>query len=94
MTDPTHALSFGVAAADYDRFTPTEWAEFTHSTPLTRDELLGLVRTRSHYLTATPDRQAEVDREVRQLLDTHPDLTGQATINLPYRTLTARTHRT
>ncbi|PZG05058.1 class I SAM-dependent methyltransferase, partial [Micromonospora craterilacus] len=53
-----------------DGFTSPEWAEFAHTTPLSRDDLLGLVRTRSHYLTATPARQAEVDREVRQLLDT------------------------
>ncbi len=77
-----------------DAFTPPEWSEFAHTTPLTRDDLLGLVRTRSHYLTATPERQAEVDHEVRQFLDTHPALLGQETLNLPYRTLVARTHRT
>ena len=77
-----------------DAFTPPEWSEFAHTTPLTPDDLLGLVRTRSHYLTATPERQAEVDREVRQFLDTHPALLGQETLNLPYRTLVARTHRT
>ncbi|WFE46083.1 class I SAM-dependent methyltransferase [Verrucosispora sp. WMMD1129] len=77
-----------------DSFTSPEWAEFTHTTTLTPDELLGLVRTRSHYLTAAPDRQAEVDHQVRTLLQTHPDLAGQETITLPYTTLVARARRT
>ncbi|GIJ34097.1 class I SAM-dependent methyltransferase [Micromonospora sediminimaris] len=77
-----------------DSFTSPEWAEFTHTTTLTPDELLGLVRTRSHYLTAAPDRRAEVDREVRTLLRTHPDLAGQETVTLPYTTLVARARKT
>ncbi|MEU5548281.1 class I SAM-dependent methyltransferase [Micromonospora sp. NPDC047793] len=76
-----------------DAFGPPEWAEFPHTTTLTRDDLLGLVRTRSHYLTAAPARQAEVDHRVRHLLDTHPALTARGLITLPYRTLTARTHK-
>ncbi|WP_431727929.1 class I SAM-dependent methyltransferase [Verrucosispora sp. TAA-831] len=76
-----------------DAFAPPEWAEFPHTTTLTRDELLGLVRTRSHYLTATPTRRAEVDHQVRHLLDTHPALSAQDPITVPYRTLTARTPR-
>ncbi|MFF0722193.1 class I SAM-dependent methyltransferase [Micromonospora sp. NPDC003816] len=76
-----------------DAFGPPEWAEFPHTTTLTRDDLRGLVRTRSHYLTATPARQAEVDRQVRHLLDTHPALTTRGPMTLPYRTLTARTHK-
>ncbi|BCJ59861.1 class I SAM-dependent methyltransferase [Micromonospora endophytica] len=77
-----------------DAFGPLEWAEFTHTTELTRDDLRGLIRTRSHYLTATPQRRADVDREVHELLDTHPDLAGQETVKLPYRTLVARARRT
>ncbi|MBQ1050959.1 methyltransferase domain-containing protein [Micromonospora sp. C51] len=77
-----------------DSFTSPEWAEFTHTTTLTPDELLGLVRTRSHYLTATPARRAEVDRQVRTLLQTHPDLATRETITLPYTTLVARARRT
>jgi SAM-dependent methyltransferase len=77
-----------------DSFTSPEWAEFTHTTTLTPDELLGLVRTRSHYLTATPARRADVDHQVRTLLHTHPDLATQETITLPYTTLVARARRT
>ncbi|MEV2241857.1 class I SAM-dependent methyltransferase [Micromonospora sp. NPDC049891] len=77
-----------------DSFTAPEWAELTHTTTLTPDELLGLVRTRSHYLTATPERRAEVDREVHALLQTHPDLADQETLTLPYTTLVARARKT
>ncbi|MFI7576225.1 class I SAM-dependent methyltransferase [Micromonospora sp. NPDC049497] len=74
-------------------FGPPEWAEFAHTTTLTRDELLGMVRTRSHHLTATPERRAEVDRKLRDLLDTHPDLAGRDTLVLPYRTVAFRARR-
>ncbi|GAB3856261.1 class I SAM-dependent methyltransferase [Micromonospora andamanensis] len=77
-----------------DSFIRPQWAEFAHTTTLTPDELLGLVRTRSHYLTAAPDRQAEVDHQVRTLLQTHPDLATRDTITLPYTTLVARAQRT
>ncbi|NJP34050.1 class I SAM-dependent methyltransferase [Micromonospora thermarum] len=71
-------------------FSEPEWAEFPHATTLTPDELLGMVRTRSHYLVADRERRARVDRELRDLLDTHPDLTGRTAIDLPYRTLAIR----
>ncbi|GIJ07389.1 class I SAM-dependent methyltransferase [Micromonospora andamanensis] len=77
-----------------DSFTRPQWAEFSHTTTLTPDELLGLVRTRSHYLTAAPARRAEVDDQVRTLLQTHPDLATRDTITLPYTTLVARTQKT
>ncbi|MET7966875.1 class I SAM-dependent methyltransferase [Micromonospora sp. NPDC005305] len=75
------------------RFAAPGWAEFDHATTLTPDELLGMVRTRSHYLTAGPERRREVDAELRDLLAGHPDLAGRDTINLPYRTLVARARR-
>ncbi|MGN9778517.1 class I SAM-dependent methyltransferase [Micromonospora sp. H33] len=71
-------------------FTEPEWAEFPHVTTLTPDELLGMVRTRSHYLVADREQRARVDRELRHLLDTDPDLAGRETIELPYRTLAIR----
>nr|QZS07500.1 hypothetical protein [Micromonospora endolithica] len=75
------------------RFAAPEWAVFDHATTMTPDELLGMVRTRSHYLTAGPDRRREVDAELRDLLATHRDLAGRDTIDLPYRTLVARARR-
>ncbi|MEU4566389.1 class I SAM-dependent methyltransferase [Micromonospora sp. NPDC023956] len=75
------------------RFAAPEWAEFPHATVLTPDELLGMVHTRSHYLTATPERRRQVDRELRDLLRSHPDLAGRETLVLPYRTLVLRARR-
>ncbi|WP_422734618.1 class I SAM-dependent methyltransferase [Micromonospora sp. WMMD558] len=75
---------------DLDR---PEWAEFTHVTELTPEDLLGMVGTRSYHLTATPERRRQIDRELRALLDTHPELAGRETIVLPYRTLVFRARR-
>ncbi|BCL14364.1 class I SAM-dependent methyltransferase [Micromonospora sagamiensis] len=74
-------------------FAAPEWAEFPHTTVLTPDELLGMVRTRSHYLTAGPEHRRRVDRELRDLLRSHPDLSGRETLVLPYRTLVLRARR-
>ncbi|MFF5174059.1 class I SAM-dependent methyltransferase [Micromonospora sp. NPDC000089] len=75
-------------------FGPVERAEFDHHTTLTADEVVGLVRTRSYYLTAATDDRERVDRELRDLLATHQDLTGRETFDLPYRTLVFRSRRT
>ena len=71
-------------------FTEPEWGEFPHVSTLTPDELIGMVRTRSHYLVADQEHRARVDGELRDLLGTHPDLAGRETIELPYRTLVIR----
>ncbi|MER5336419.1 class I SAM-dependent methyltransferase [Micromonospora sp. NPDC002717] len=74
-------------------FAPAEQAVFAHRTTLTPDELVGMVRTRSYYLTADPERRRDLDRELRDLLDTHPDLAGRERFDLPYRTLVCRARR-
>ncbi|MER7420933.1 class I SAM-dependent methyltransferase [Micromonospora peucetia] len=74
-------------------FEPVEQAWFPHRTTLTPDELVGMVRTRSYYLTADPQRRQGVDRELHELLDTHPDLAGRERFELPYRTLVCRARR-
>ncbi|WFE37190.1 class I SAM-dependent methyltransferase [Micromonospora sp. WMMD998] len=68
-------------------FGPVELTEFAHRTALTPDEVIGMLRTRSFWLTATADEQARVDRELRDLFATHPDLVGRESVELPYRTL-------
>ncbi|SCL20941.1 Methyltransferase domain-containing protein [Micromonospora nigra] len=87
--DHVRAYVTGFGAA----FDAGEWAEFGHATTLTPDELLGMVRTRSHYLTASPEQRQKVDRELRDLLAAHPDLAGRDTLDLPYRTLALRARR-
>ncbi|MEV4495040.1 hypothetical protein AB0J84_04980 [Micromonospora arborensis] len=70
-----------------------EVAQFAHRTLLTPDELLGMLHTRSYWLTASAEEQAEVDRNVLDLLARHPDLAGRETIEMPYRTVVYRARR-
>ncbi|GHJ51443.1 putative methyltransferase [Nonomuraea sp. TT08I-71] len=74
-------------------FTPVELGEFAHTTTLTPDEVIGMLHTRSYWLTATPAEQERIDRELRELFATHLDLAGRATVELPYRTLVLRSRR-
>ncbi|MFI6332313.1 class I SAM-dependent methyltransferase [Micromonospora chersina] len=74
-------------------FTPVELGEFAHTTTLTPDEVVGMLHTRSYWLTATPAEQERIDRELRGLFATHSDLAGRATVELPYRTLVLRSRR-
>jgi ubiquinone/menaquinone biosynthesis C-methylase UbiE len=57
------------------------------------DELLAMVTSRSYYITATAQRQAETLSEVRRLLVTHPDTAGRDSIELPYVTRCYRATR-
>ncbi|MET7668391.1 class I SAM-dependent methyltransferase [Micromonospora luteifusca] len=74
-------------------FGPVEVAQFVHRTLLTPDELLGMLHTRSYWLTASSQGRAEVDRNVLDLLARHPDLAGRETIEMPYRTVVYRARR-
>ncbi|MFY1680075.1 class I SAM-dependent methyltransferase [Micromonospora sp. WMMD730] len=74
-------------------FGPVELGRFTHRTTVTADEVLGLMRTRSHWLVAAPQQRQRMDRELRELFATHPDLAGRATVELPYQTLVFRARR-
>ncbi|WP_433314824.1 class I SAM-dependent methyltransferase [Micromonospora chersina] len=74
-------------------FTPVELGEVAHTTTLTPDEVIGMLHTRSYWLTGTPAEQERIDRELRELFATHPDLAGRATVELPYRTLVLRSRR-
>jgi SAM-dependent methyltransferase len=75
------------------QFGPVEHATFPHATSHTPDTLVGLIATRSYYLTATPPRQQELERRIRELCATHPDLTGRSTFDLPYQTMIYRATR-
>ncbi|WP_121162262.1 class I SAM-dependent methyltransferase [Micromonospora pisi] len=76
-----------------DAFEPLERAEFRHDTTHTADTLVGLVSTRSYYLTASPTRQRELETAVRDLTAHHPDLAGRPSFDLPYRTTVYRARR-
>ncbi|MGW5556265.1 class I SAM-dependent methyltransferase [Micromonospora sp. NPDC003944] len=83
--------------SEYTDFGPAfdaiEQREFAHRTTLAPDELLGMVRTRSYWLTASSEDQRRVERELDELLNSHPALAGRDTIELPYRTLVLRARR-
>ncbi|SCF31154.1 Methyltransferase domain-containing protein [Micromonospora matsumotoense] len=74
-------------------FGPVELGRFTHRTTVTGDEVVGLMRTRSHWLIAAPAQRQRVDAELRELFATHPDLAGRETVELPYQTLVFRARR-
>ncbi|MEV0215652.1 class I SAM-dependent methyltransferase [Micromonospora sp. NPDC050695] len=74
-------------------FGAIEAREFTHRTTLTPDEVRGMIRTRSYWLTASDTDRQRVERELTDLLATHPDLAGRETVELPYRTLVLRARR-
>jgi hypothetical protein len=92
--DDTAGRGIREPAADLDSFGPAfgpvERAVFTHATSHTADTLVGLVATRSYYLTAAPARQQELDRRIRDLCGRHPALAGRESFALPYRTLVYR----
>ncbi|GLZ62013.1 MULTISPECIES: class I SAM-dependent methyltransferase [Micromonospora] len=74
-------------------FGAIELGEFTHHVTLTPDELVAMLHTRSYWLTAPAQRRAAIDRELRALFDSHPDLAGRASVDLPYRTVVLRARR-
>jgi SAM-dependent methyltransferase len=76
-----------------DAFGAVELGEFAHSMSLQPTEVIGMLHTRSYYLTAEPALQERIDRGLRELFATHPDLAGRERVELPYRTLVFRARR-
>ncbi|MBB5110238.1 SAM-dependent methyltransferase [Micromonospora echinospora] len=74
-------------------FTAVEVGEFAHATTLTPDEVVGMLHTRSFWLTADADERRRVDAELAELFATHPDLAGRDAVELPYRTMVLRARR-
>ena len=68
-------------------------AEFASVVTHTADSLVALMRSRSYYITAPPERQREIETGIRELVATHPDLRGRATFDLPYVTRAYRSAR-
>ena len=63
-----------------------EWVE-----RMSRARFLDLVRSRSHYLTASPEEQRSVIASLETLLTTHPDVAGAEELAIPYVTRCFRT---
>ncbi len=69
-------------------FGPVATATFRHSTTMHRDDLNALLRSRSYYLVATPQRQAELMAGVTAIADALPE-----TFEMPYVTYCYRAIR-
>ena len=69
-------------------FDPIERALFPHEVQMNADLLVQLIASRSYYITAAPQRQGQLEAEVRELAAGLP-----ATFALPYVTVTYRSRR-
>ena len=67
-------------------FAIDDFAEFRWLNPLSRDELLAMVTSRSYVIAMDAASRATLLSELEILLDTHPDLAGRTTYAMPYRT--------
>jgi SAM-dependent methyltransferase len=86
-----HAGWQGVSLDEH--FHTTEQATFRFTVRHTPDSLIQLLRSRSYYLTGAPQRRATLEHDLRELLASHPDLTGRAEFELPYLTVAYRARR-
>ncbi|BCB80322.1 class I SAM-dependent methyltransferase [Phytohabitans flavus] len=73
-----------------DAFGPVERKEFTYREPRTPEGLVAMISTRSYFITAAPEKQAEIVAGVRELTATHPDLAGRESFDVPYRVIVFR----
>jgi SAM-dependent methyltransferase len=67
-------------------FGPTETFETDWGRPMDLDLLLDMIRSRSYFITASAERQAQLLDGTRALVESDPDLAGSPTFVLPYRT--------
>lgn len=71
-------------------FGEPERAHFEWAQPLDRDGAVDLVRSRSYFAVMNATQQEHTVQAVRELLDTHPQVAGRETVELPYVTLAFR----
>ena len=72
-------------------FQPIERRDFPWTHSINRDTLFDLVASRSYFIVLSAPERASVLDQVRDLLDTHPDLVGREDIEMPYITRCSRT---
>lgn len=65
-------------------FDDREDATFRYDQRLTRNEVVLLASTRSYTISLPDDERRVLLNDVRELVDTHPDLIGRDTVSLPY----------
>jgi SAM-dependent methyltransferase len=69
-------------------FTPADMRIFRHVVRMTTEDLLALITTRSYFLVASPERQAETTAAIRALVADLPQ-----PFDVPYLTKTYRAHK-
>ncbi|MEF2976297.1 class I SAM-dependent methyltransferase [Subtercola sp. YIM 133946] len=82
------------AAEDYDTLTPSlgapletvEHAQFFWDNPMTREQLLAMVSSRSYIIALEPDERTALLGRIERLLDEHPQLAAHDTYVMPYET--------
>ncbi|GIF32196.1 class I SAM-dependent methyltransferase [Actinoplanes utahensis] len=74
-------------------FGPVERAEIRWRHRLGRGELLDMVASRSYVIVLPEQRRRELLGSVEELLDSHPDLRGRESFDLPYVTRCTRARR-
>ena len=72
-------------------FGPIERFDVEWTATLGRATLRDMVASRSYFITSSPDRQVATLNAVQDLFDTHAQLTGSSTIQMPYVTRCSRT---
>ena len=63
-----------------------DYAEFLWENPMTREQLVAMVTSRSYVITMVPADRQKLLARLDELLDTHPDLAGRTEYRMPYRT--------
>ena len=61
--------------------------------PQSPQGLADLVASRSYYLTGTPERRQDMLDQVAWLCETHPQLAGRDSFELPYLTTVYRARK-
>ncbi|HYF11244.1 MAG TPA: class I SAM-dependent methyltransferase [Actinomycetota bacterium] len=69
-----------------DAFKPLEHRSYPYVHDATREAFLDRVLSVSYVASASPDVRDEITRQVTELLETDPELTGRDTIAMPYTT--------
>jgi SAM-dependent methyltransferase len=75
------------------KFTAVEQATFPFVRSSDEESLVELMKSRSYYLSAPPDRQRLMEDQIRELVREHPDLAGRAEFPLPYVTWAYRARK-
>jgi SAM-dependent methyltransferase len=71
-------------------FGPPERMEVRWRQPVTRQDILDLVASRSYVITLTEQERSELLGEVAELLSGHPALSGRDEVEMPYVTCCTR----